>query len=78
MNDFKSRLICSVSHEIKTPLNCSISLLGIALDSEDIPSSFKESLLFPTYCNNYVLLSIINDILDFASIDLGKFKFSFH
>lgn len=74
---FKNRLIYSVSHEIKTPLNTSITLLDLALESEDVPEVVKAEILKPSIYNNYLLLSTINDILDFSSIELGTFKFNF-
>lgn len=39
--EFKGRLMYSVSHELKTPLNSSISLLSIAIDSEHVSTEIK-------------------------------------
>ena len=36
IDEFRNRIICSVSHELNTPLNCSINLLNIALENESI------------------------------------------
>ncbi len=68
----KSQFLAKVSHEIRTPMNVIYGMTQM-LDQEDLKGNARE------YTNNIerasaVLLSLINDILDIAKIDSGKFK----
>lgn len=75
-NEYKMRMLASVSHELRTPLNCSISMLQIMretlilLEQKDM---VKENL-DPALYSSKLLLNLINDILDFAQLEAGKFK----
>ncbi|KAL4461902.1 hypothetical protein ABPG72_001603 [Tetrahymena utriculariae] len=75
-NEYKMRMLASVSHELRTPLNCSISMLQIMreellrMDQKDM---IKDNL-DPALYSSKILLNLINDILDFAQLEAGKFK----
>ncbi len=67
-NDFLSNM----SHEIRTPMN---AILGFAeqLNSASLNNKEKKQLGIIQNASQH-LLSIINDILDFAKIEAGKIK----
>lgn len=70
-DEAKSQFLSRVSHEMRTPLNAIIGFLELAKESD------KEQI--KSYLNNASvaakqLLSVINDVLDMASIESGKMK----
>lgn len=74
-NQAKSDFLAMISHELRTPLN---AILGMAqiLRIKELPLESIE------YVNNISqagksLLSLVNDILDFARIEAGKLPFHF-
>ena len=59
----------SVSHQLKTPLNGSITMLEIANNENSIPLKIKETILRPAlYCNK-LLMYIVNDIIDYSKLN---------
>jgi len=67
----RQEFLSTMSHEIRTPLNAIttiVTLLGEKSDEEE--QKLLDSLRFSS--NN--LLRIINDILDFTKLDIGKAK----
>ena len=73
-SDYKSRLLSSVSHELRTPLNGSINFIEESLADTTIPESTKEQWLVPALRSNRLLLSLVNDILDFSQMHTGKLR----
>jgi len=73
-NQAKSDFLAMISHELRTPLNAILGMSQI-LRVKGLPSEFTE------YVDNInlagkSLLSLVNDILDFARIEAGKLSFS--
>jgi signal transduction histidine kinase/CheY-like chemotaxis protein len=67
----KQEFLSNMSHEIRTPLNAVITITNLLKERADIEDQkLLESLQFAS--TNLLLL--INDILDFTKIDLGKVK----
>jgi signal transduction histidine kinase len=65
----KQEFLSNMSHEIRTPLNAIITITNLLKERSDAEEqNLLESLRFSS--NNLMLL--INDILDFTKIDLGK------
>ena len=75
-NELKSKFIANMSHELRTPLNAIIGYSDLLLDSSDITDKHKK------YINNILvsgkhLLQLINNILDIAKIEAGKFNLDY-
>ena len=71
----RQEFLSTMSHEIRTPLNAIttiVTLLGEKSEGEE--KKLLDSLRFSS--NN--LLCIINDILDFTKLDVGKTKLELH
>ncbi|KAL4438314.1 hypothetical protein ABPG74_009737 [Tetrahymena malaccensis] len=77
INNYKKKILSSVSHELKTPLNCSIQLLDLLYQSDAIDEIQKKMFIEPALNSNQLLLCMINDILDFALIEKGELKLTF-
>ncbi len=71
-NSAKSQFLSSMSHEIRTPMNALMSMIDIALLSDDI-GRIKKCLSTAKNSSDH-LLSIINDILDISKIESGKME----
>lgn len=73
-NEYKSRLLSSVSHELRTPLNGSINFIEQILNERALPKQVTEKWLIPALRCNKLLLSLVNDILDFSQMHAGKLR----
>ncbi|CAD8092124.1 unnamed protein product [Paramecium sonneborni] len=62
-NDF---LISDISQKIKQPLNCTISMLEIIMNTT--PSDIKEKYISPALAGCKLLINTANDILDYAQL----------
>ena len=70
----KSEFLSSMSHELRTPLN---AILGFAqlIESSNPPPTFKQNRSIDQIIKaGWYLLALINEILDLAAIDAGKFS----
>lgn len=73
----RSLALASISHEFRTPLNGSLTLLGLALQSPQVPTQIAQELLAPAQGSLKMLLSLVNDILDYSQINENRFKLVF-
>jgi signal transduction histidine kinase/DNA-binding response OmpR family regulator len=74
-NNAKSNFLAKMSHEIRTPMNAILGITEIQLQNKNIPDYIGEAL---GKINNsgYLLLGIINNILDMSKIESGKLELS--
>ncbi|KAL4429329.1 hypothetical protein ABPG74_002315 [Tetrahymena malaccensis] len=72
---YQTQMLAQVSHELRTPLNCIMLMLEQL--QQKISSELNKKYLRPSINSCNLLLSLINDILDLAQINAGKFTFIF-
>ncbi|MBF0358004.1 MAG: response regulator [Magnetococcales bacterium] len=70
-NRSKNSFLATVSHEIRTPMNIVLGMHELLKDA-DLRPKYQEYLHLSTSAGKR-LLFLINDLLDFAQIDQGKF-----
>jgi len=67
----KNAFLANISHEIRTPMNVILGITEIQLQNENNSPETKEALT-NIYNSGYLLLKIINNILDLSKIEAGK------
>lgn len=75
LDAYKDRLMATVSHDLRTPLNGLLGILEILLGNIR-EKELKKLIKIGIRCSN-LLLFMINDILDFSQISNGKLKLVF-
>ncbi len=71
----QSSFLSSMSHDLRTPLNSILSLSRVLqLQAKERLSSEEFSYLEVIERNGRILLSLINDIIDFSKIDAGRIE----
>jgi PAS domain S-box-containing protein len=73
----KTRFVANMSHEIRTPLNALLGFVSLLGEADNLT---EEQLLWVRTAqqSGNSLLSLINDILDFAKIEAGKIALEPH
>jgi len=72
----KSEFLAVMSHEIRTPLNGMIGSLNL-MDKKKLTPEDSEHLA-TVHQSSALLVTIINDILDYSKIEAGKFSLDQH
>ncbi|MDA9981329.1 ATP-binding protein [Gammaproteobacteria bacterium] len=71
-NRAKSQFLAVMSHEVRTPMNAVLGLIGLILDTE--LDSVQRRYLTQARESGQHLLEILNDILDLSKLEAGKFE----
>jgi signal transduction histidine kinase/CheY-like chemotaxis protein/methyl-accepting chemotaxis protein len=69
----KSDFLSRMSHEVRTPMNAILGITEIQLQNVNTPPDIQEALS-QIYNSGYLLMDIINDILDLSKIESGKLE----
>jgi len=72
-NHSKNKFLSRMSHEIRTPMNAILGITEIQLENDALSPDTKEAF-GEIYNSGYLLLGIINDILDLSKIEAGKLE----
>jgi len=70
-NEAKSKFLSVMSHEIRTPLNAIIGFVKIL--KKDEKNKIKQEYLETIDSSSFLLMSVINDVLDISKIESGNF-----
>ncbi|CAD8210782.1 unnamed protein product [Paramecium octaurelia] len=65
-DEFQKKVIESLSHELKTPLNSSINFIKSAIADDQLPLCIKKQCLEPASIALQLQSYIINDVIDFS------------
>lgn len=68
----KANFLANISHELRTPLNAVIGFSGLTLDG-DLAHEQRAHIELIAVAGKH-LLSLVNEVIDFASLDAGSVK----
>ena len=71
-SDAKSAFLATVSHEIRTPMNAVIGAQKLLLKNSSL-NQYQRELLQSAHVSAASLLGMLNQVLDIAKIEAGKF-----
>ncbi|MFL0809950.1 MAG: response regulator [Agarilytica sp.] len=74
-NREKSRFLSSMSHELRTPLNIILGYSQLLEKDPSIKKSHKKNIQ-EIKKSGYLLLKLVNEVLDLSKIESGKIKIS--
>lgn len=77
INQYKDKLLATVSHDLRAPINGSLTFIEHSIDHKAVPSVIKDQFLIPAHRSCKFLLNLVNDILDFSQINAQKLRMTF-
>ena len=72
----KSNFLSSMSHELRTPLNAILGFAQLMESDSPLPTPSQKASIAQILQAGWYLLELINEILDLALIESGKFSIS--
>ena len=73
----KSAFLQNLSHEIRTPLNGIIGFNDLLNDADaEFSEEERSELLGHLHTNTYLLLTLVNDVLDLSKLESGNYSIS--
>lgn len=72
-NNLKTAFLANMSHEIRTPLNAVIGFTSL-LRIQNIPEVERKKCIDQVINSSYGLLAIIESLIEFSTLEVGKFK----
>lgn len=73
-NKSRTEFLANVSHELRTPMNAILGMLNLSLEEKLDPLVIDYLTVAKTSADS--LLELVNELLDFAKIESGKFEIS--
>ncbi len=70
---FKRKIIASISHKLRTPVNCASGMLQLIISELGGQDLMIKKYINPIMNNNIILSSYIDDICDYVEIEMGNF-----
>lgn len=77
VNQYKDTLLATVSHDLRAPINGTITFIENTLENEDVPAQVKQQYLIPAQRSGQFLIHLVNDILDFCQFNVQKLRMNF-
>jgi len=71
-NEAKTRFLATMSHEMRTPLNGVLGLIGLMLGSRLDERQRKQAELIRS--SGQTLLAVLNDVLDLSKVEAGRME----
>lgn len=73
----KSAFLANMSHELRTPMNGIIGFSKLIIDSVDMSPELLKKYLNIIHKSGYILLNLVNDIIDLSKIESMQLKLNF-
>ncbi len=76
-NRLKTAFLSNMSHEFRTPMNGIIGFAKLLTDSPDIDPDTRNKYLQIIHKSGYIILDLINDVIDLSKIESQKLKINY-
>ncbi len=73
----KSAFLATMSHELRTPMNGIIGFSKLIIDSNNLSPEIQKKYLNIIHKSGYILLNLVNDIIDLSKIEAMQLKLNY-
>lgn len=73
----KSAFLANMSHELRTPMNGIIGFSKLIIDANDMSQELLKKYLNIIHKSGYILLNLVNDIIDLSKIESMQLKLNY-
>jgi len=77
VNRLKTAFLANMSHEFRTPMNGIIGFSKLLTDSPNIEPKLRDKYLKIIHKSGYIILDLINDVIDLSKIESRKLKIDY-